>query len=695
MRYVIALFQLCALSLIVMGGYTVQANEKENDIQSLPPIVISASKYGERQNTFLGTVDVVDQLELEDAQVNDTVDLGRVFPDLQMTYSGSPLFPQVTLRGVTSAQDFYNPALTVYIDGVPQLPVASLQSLMDVERVELLKGPQGTLYGKSALGGVLNIVTRQPDNALEAHIKTGLGNRGSYQAQAALSGPLVPDLLYGSVSVLRTTTPGWLSSDILGDKLAQTKVRAGTFKIRLAPTGRPWELGVSGGRDCAHGKHDVYTLYDEITNRTAYALEDLPVAYRDLYQHRCVNSFTGSGQYQWEDWQLNAIFNTQYLHLDRDYPFGMQYSWQPERWRQDVQELRLATRPDGKTRDFQRKWEGVFGLYRQQVKQSRQYQIAMVQPSFMPYLHSDSTNKNLSLAAYGNLTWHVTPTLDLTGGLRLARDSAKTDFSGLMMGAGFQGNRSIHKNTWLAQLGAGYQFTEGWRGYVNVAQGYKPAGYNLAPTSMADAEGFAKERATSYEIGARYATDTLRLGMAVYRVESKDTQLYGDSQMGYQTLKNVGKTRSTGLEMKAEWDVSPTLTVAASGFINQAKFLKYVASSCVECDHNRVPFTPSHGVTLSAKGKIRVGDMAVRPQLAVRRTGSLYFDSANTLKQDSYTLIDAMVAWDVSDEIELAAYVHNMTDKKYRTYGFSYGALGDFAQVAPGRVFGLTATWRY
>ena len=152
---------------------------------------------------------MAERTELEDAQAASTLDLARVFPDLTLSYSGSQLFPIVTLRGVTSAQDFYNPALTVYVDGVPQLPVAAIQSLVDVERVELLKGPQGTLYGKSAQGGVLNIVTHQPDGTPQAIVRAGVSSHGGYQAQANVSGPLVRDLLYGSVSLAGSKVPRW------------------------------------------------------------------------------------------------------------------------------------------------------------------------------------------------------------------------------------------------------------------------------------------------------------------------------------------------------------------------------------------------------------------------------------------------------------------------------------------------------
>lgn len=341
-------------------------------------------------------------------------------------------------------------------------------------------------------------------------------------------------------------------------------------------------------------------------------------------------------------------------------------------------------------------WDGVFGLYRQQVDQSRHYTVDMVVPARMPYLDSQSRNKGESVSAYGDVTWYVTPKADLSAGLRLSHDTAQTNFAGDMMGTPIAGDRSVRQNTWLGRIGAGYRFAPQWRGYVNVAQGYKPAGFALAPTSAADAEGFGRERSTSYEIGARYTSGSLRLGMAAYHVDTRNAQLYGDSNMGYQTLKNVGDTRSTGLEFSADWDAARDWALGAAGFVSDAKFRRYTdASACADCNGNHVPFVPEHGLTLSAKGRVRLGDAVLRPRTALRYVGTHYFDTANTLRQGGYTLIDAGLAWMPVRDLEVAFYVNNLTDKDYRTYGFSYGAMGNFAQVGTGRSFGVTLTCAY
>ncbi len=678
------------------GAWAQDDPEGERATPALPTVVISGSKRDQRLDSLNGAASVAERTELEDAQAASTLDLARVFPDLTLSYSGSQLFPIVTLRGVTSAQDFYNPALTVYVDGVPQLPVSAIQSLVDVERVELLKGPQGTLYGKSAQGGVLNIVTHQPDDTPQGIVRGGFSSHGGYQAQANVSGPLVRDLLYGSVSLAGSKVPGELDSPWLGNGVGGVRSQAGHFKLRLAPTGSPWEMGLSGGRDCANGKQDVYAPYDEIGSRTAYVMDGIAAEFHNVHQRRCVNAVATRGQYQWDDWQLSAVVSGQRLSIEREFLFGPQYSWQPERWRQNTQELRLSTRPRDPQAASSRNWDGVFGLYRQQVNQSRHYTIDMVAPARAPFLDSQSRNTGESVSAYGDVTWYVAPQVDLSAGLRVSRDRAETNFAGDLMGTPVAGDRSTRQNTWLGRIGAGYRFAPQWRGYVNVAQGYKPAGYALAPTSAADAEGFERERSTSYEIGARYTSGSLRMSMAAYRVDTRDAQLYGDSNMGYQTLKNVGDTRSTGLEFSADWDATRDWTLGATGFVSDAKFRRYTDSSaCTDCNGNHVPLVPAHGLTLSAKGRVRLGDTVLRPRIAARHVGAHYFDTANTLRQGGYTLIDAGVAWMPVRGLEVAFYVNNLADKDYRTYGFSYGPMGNFAQVGTGRTMGVTLTYAY
>ncbi|MDO5103423.1 MAG: TonB-dependent receptor [Lautropia sp.] len=699
-------FQLRALNIALLSFHATSwvhdacaqsVPSADDEPAVLTTVVVSASKRGQTLERLNSSASVADPPTLDDAQVTSTLELNRVFPELYTSHSATFLFPIITLRGVTSAQDFYNPALTVYVDGVPQLPTFAAQSLLGVEQVELLKGPQGTLYGKSAQGGVLNIVSRKPGNTPDFAARTGVASRDGYQLQVEGSGPLLKDLLYGSISLLDNDVNGDLRSDIIGsDQLGGVRSRAGNVELRLAPASSPWEVGLRAGRDCATGDQEAYTLFDDYKSRTAYVLPNLPEAYRDFHQRRCANSVAINGQYDFSIWRLNAIASSQRVHTERQWPLDAYFPQFSEHWKQNTQELRLSTRSPQQGEEPSRAWDAVFGLYRQGVDMSRGYQFDMVLPSFNRVTDSSSSNRIESLAAYGDVTWHLSSKTDITTGLRITRDKARTRFQGDMMGSTFQGQASSDQTTWLGHLAAGHQFNPNWRGYVNVAQGYKPLGYNLAPSSMDDAAGYGRERSISYEAGMRYAGSDMRASIALYRVDSKDVQLYGDGDTGNQTLRNVGDTRSVGVEFNTERDLTRQWTLSAGGFINDATFRRFEDSiACTGCAHNDVPMTPKYGLTLGVKGNVPVGHTVLRPQLTVRRTGAHYFDSANTLRQGTYTVVDAGFGWRPTRNLELMLYAQNLTDQDYRTYGFSYGATGNFAQIASGRTIGVTATYLY
>ena len=681
-----------ALAALAQAPRALAQSEAESaqDAQALPEVVVSGDQGAPRPERPEGSASVADRAQLEDAQAVSTLDLTRVFPDLLIADSGTQLLPMVMLRGLAYTQDFYNPALAVYVDGVPQLPVFTVQSLVDVESIELLKGPQATLYGKTARAGVLDIATHQPGDATEAAVRAGISSRGGYQAQANLSGPLAPGLLYGAISLADSRTPGELHSPVLGSPLGDRRAPAGNFKLRLAPAGSPWEMGLTGARNCISDKQ-AYTRYNDINSHTAHALDNLPDAYRNTHERLCVNTLSTRAQYQTGRWQLSAVASTQRLDLQRQFAFDSQYLRQPEQWRQNTQELRLSTRPQDPQTRAGGDWDATLGLYRQQINQSRQYTADTIAPDVSPLLDTRSRNNSQTLAAYGDLTWYLTARADLSAGLRLSRDAAATRFAGALLGEPFSGSPSTRQNTTLGRIGAGYRFSPQWRGYVNIAQDYKPAGYTLAPDSAADAQGYARERSTTYETGARYSARNLVLGAAAYRVNTRGMQLYGSNPFGFETIQNMGDTRINGLEFNADWNTPSGWALHASGFITAMQYRRYTGpGDCGNCNGS----PPARGLALGATGRVRMGGLLLRPRIAARFLGAHYFDTANTLRQGGYAVIDAGLAWNLSD-VEITLYATNLADKVYRTYGFSYGSAGDFAKAGEGRTLGVTLTWAY
>ena len=628
-----------ALGLALSSTALAETTTLDAPATDLPSVVVSASKREQSLASVDGSVHVVERSQLQAAQVHDTLDLARLLPGVQASSSGSLLFPIFSVRGITSAQDFYNPALTVYVDGIPQLPVFASQALLGAERVELLKGPQGTLYGKSAQGGIINVISAPADDTAHLRLRAGVSSRGGELLQVDANAPLKADLLQADIALLHNDAPGDLHNPVTGqDHQGGTTTDAGKLRLRLAPGGAAWSADATFARDCSTSSQDAYVPFDAPGARDIFLSPGTPAEYAGFHQRRCGNSSSLGVRMDMGQWQLTATGGWQTIDIERSFASGPYFSVQPEQWRQNTQELRLASQGADRT------WDGVFGLYRQDSTQARDYR------NFLPMygvdaVQSHSDNHSVGQAAYTDVTWHMTPRWDLSGGLRASRDRARTQFNGYALDFSalqplpFAGSARTEGDHVLGRVALGFQASDAWRLYARVSQGYKPGGFNLAPTSLAD----------------------------------------------------VGDTRSRGLDADVQWQFVPQWRLSAAVQFNDATFRRYADPiGCGDCQGNDVPFAPSFSGDLALEGALDSGIGQWRPRLAVRHMGSHYFDTANLLHQSAYSVVDASLAWQPRAGWEVAVYAHNLGDRHYRTYAFNGGPLGYYAQPALGRTVGMT-----
>ncbi|HCN8825119.1 TPA: siderophore yersiniabactin receptor FyuA [Escherichia coli] len=629
---------------LALGGLLLPAiANAQTSQQDESTLVVTASKQSSRSasaNNVSSTV--VSAPELSDAGVTASDKLPRVLPGLNIENSGNMLFSTISLRGVSSAHDFYNPAVTLYVDGVPQLSTNTIQALTDVQSVELLRGPQGTLYGKSAQGGIINIVTQQPDSTPRGYIEGGVSSRDSYRSKFNLSGPIQDGLLYGSVTLLRQVDDGDMINPATGsDDLGGTRAT-----------------------------QDAYVGWNDIKGRKLSISDGSP----DPYMRRCTDSQTLSGKYTTDDWVFNLISAWQQQHYSRTFPSGSLIVNMPQRWNQDVQELRAATLGDARTVDM------VFGLYRQNTREKLNSAYDM--PT-MPYLSSTGYTTAETLAAYSDLTWHLTDRFDIGGGVRFSHDKSSTQYHGSMLGNPFGDQGKSNDDQVLGQLSAGYMLTDDWRVYTRVAQGYKPSGYNIVPTAGLDAKPFVAEKSINYELGTRYETADVTLQAATFYTHTKDMQLYS-GPVGMQTLSNAGKADATGVELEAKWRFAPGWSWDINGNVIRSEF-----TNDSELYHgNRVPFVPRYGAGSSVNGVIDTRYGALMPRLAVNLVGPHYFDGDNQLRQGTYATLDSSLGWQATERMNISVYVDNLFDRRYRTYGYMNGSSA-VAQVNMGRTVGI------
>jgi len=650
-----------ALALLISGAAAAQ----EADPFVLPPVTVTGTKRAQdpaRVDTMLLTQDA-ESLAARGVRSLDQLD--RLFPDLTIRPRSGRTYSNVTLRGQTSA-DFYSPSVQVLVDGLPQ-DFAMMGQLLpvQVEQAEVLYGPQGTLYGPGAVGGVLNIVTRKPDNQLR------FGHTVSYSNRAADAGlganlPLIPDTLYGDIAFNWREEDGNYRNPAGGGDFGGTRDFGGQVRLRYAPTGSPWDVMVQAGRTVLNSTEEQFVLGSALSGREA-----LPF---DSHYRLRINSYGLVASYTADDFIVSALTG----YLDRDLDRVIQGYISPETQSQFSQELRIASRPDAG-----RRFDYTAGLYYQHVAFERR----------TPQAFQTSEQTQNAYAAYGELTWHITDRLDLTPGLRVDHIRTKADATGLI-----NFNVSRDDTAVTPKIALGYQVTPDTRLYALYSSGFKPGGFTRTVSAYNASFQFSPADTDNFELGvkSRLWGGRVEIAASGYYAYTHDYQNFAGMQP-YQYLQNVGDVESYGFDAKVTAYPLDRLAITATLGLNHARYKDYHDPTGAGQDFsgNRPAYAPPVTAGLDVGYTFRLPGNAgeLTPRVGVTYVGRVYFDDANTVSQGGYALVDASVGWAITPSLRADVFGTNLTNKRYATYGFDAGPpIGGVYQLGRGREGGLRLT---
>ncbi|SEB47867.1 TonB-dependent receptor [Pseudomonas marginalis] len=661
--------QRSLLHLAVLFAITPYASA--DSVLTLPELQVTASKRVQSQNQTDLALAVATPADLEQANVYRSGELERVFPELLVRNTGAGLFPSLSMRGISSS-DPYNAPVGIYVDGVPQYLGTFNQELLDIEQIELLKGPQGTLYGRNAHAGALNITTRQPDETQTATVQSRFSNLHQ-QVSASGSAPLVSDRLYVQGAVYHDDTDGELTrSEHHGDS-----DNGGGRVGLLFKANEDLSLRLAYARDKLRSYDEQY-LADE-----TYGKRRASVPLMESVYVRRVESSSATVDWSLNDsWRLTSISALQNYRHER--LFGdLGFLW-PETQRTLSQELRLSTQ------GADRAWDLVTGLYWQNSKSHSQREPDASAPLSGVYGQADSRIENTEKAVFGEFTWHLAPRWDLTLGARHSQEKAETRYvqQNALFTPGFEysGNDTFTSTT--PKVALGFQATPDTRLYASVSKGFKAGGYNRIGAITPDAVAYSPEKSLNMEVGIKASLLDKRVWLngALYRIYIDDVQQFvGDAGTGTQSLANIGKARSEGAELSVDWQATEATRLSIAGTLNRNRLLDS------ERQGNQLTFTPKRTLRVSAEHSLYFDGVMgeVRPSVGLSYTGKHYFDVDNQVAQSGYSLLDARLAWLPRPDLELALYGNNLSDKLYRTYAYE-SAGQQFAQPGHSRELGLS-----
>ena len=219
---------------VIATGFT-STGAQAQQASLLEEIVVTARMRAENLQEVPVTVSVFTAADIDQIGVSSMRDYAQLVPNFFLVETQNSSFAFVNIRGITQMRNL-DPSVAIMIDGVLSTnPISMSQELFDIEQIEVLKGPQGALYGRSAVGGAINITTKRPTNEFEGFVRVGLGDGDASKLQASISGPLVEDRVFGRLSASFYDADGWRDNVVVGQKSDPVENKSARGRLIFTP----------------------------------------------------------------------------------------------------------------------------------------------------------------------------------------------------------------------------------------------------------------------------------------------------------------------------------------------------------------------------------------------------------------------------------------------------------------------------
>jgi iron complex outermembrane recepter protein len=693
---------------IAMGGSAVWAQAPSD---ALPEITVTAMKMGESklQQTPLA-VSALPADTLDRAHATDAHDLVQLVPSLQVAQTDA--YAQIFLRGVGSNNVFNgsDPSVTVHVDGVYYArPFMQFADFLDVQRVEVLRGPQGTLYGRNSIGGTINIISRQPGDNVEASAAVGGGNFSTLDASGYLSGPILEGKLSASLAASHNEHDAYRDNIVPGGKGVDDS-DSDAFRGQLRFT--PFESITAITRaDYASRDENIVgfsILQQPFNAMTNSILGDFDKVALNLPNRSAVNLWGVSQEVQVEftdTLQLRSI--TAY----RENSIGAQEDG--DATDQSLTEVRLGERQHQFSEELNlvgklARLDYLFGVFYftedAQTSSSVTLPAAGVFADFRPETNTDS------VGIFTQGTYHFSDQWAFTAGARYSDEDKDfgqriTRFriaTGAVVGAPvvYSGTRSFNSVTPKASLS--WAPTADIMLYVSATRGFKSGGFNF--NSANPSQGFNPETLWSYEVGAKtqWLERRVQANFTGFHYDYKDLQVSSFITAGQTDITNAATAKVDGIELELLAMPIQPLRLSANVTWLDAKYDSYpnapVPGGVLNASGNRLNYSPKYSG--SARGEYTF-KLANGGGAYIGADYSWYDDAFYTaannpiVGQEAYGVVNAALGYRSPDARWTAeVYGRNLGDEDYLTNVYTASVVPAGIPGAP-RTYGVSLRWTY
>ena len=702
------LFLLTLLAQVAAGSPQAAPQQTVPPI-TLPPIVVTAQKEPAEAQRLPVSVTAVPDAIIEAAGITMVSEAAVLSPNTRVAELSARRVSNPFVRGIGSSPA--NPGITTFIDGVPQMNSSSSSiELLDVEQIEIVRGPQSALFGRNTLGGLVSVASARPSlGKWNGQLAVPFGNAGAKEVRASASGPVTGALAVG-LSYGHAERDGYTVNDVTGHLLDSRSADFGKAQLMWVPT-PAWEARAivygERARDGDYALNDV----GELRSRPFHAARDFEgQTDRDLWSATVLVRREGK--------RVSFSSTTGYVSWDTNETTDLDYSPMPlitranaEDQRQFTQEFRLASAAGAPARFSDTstfRWQAGLFLFTQDYAQDAvntfgPYVLSPVLP-FAVSQHSPlAALEDGGVGAYGQGTLSLRDTWDLSVGARVdsERKTARleTSYEPALAPPSLVDEQRTFTDV-SPQASVAYRFAPSRTLYASAARGFKAGGFN--PASPAGSEAYGEEHAWNLEGGLKsaWAEGRLTANAAFFYIVWDDMQLpVPNPQVPAQFyIANVGGARSSGLEVEVSARPGAGVDLFASTGFTRARFSDGSMSSGVDVAGNDLPNAPRYTVSLGAQLSREVGaGSQCFARADVVFSGAYHYDEANLEGQAAYSLVNIRAGVKARGFVA-EAWMKNAFDTRYIPVAFAYGGLapsGFLGENGRPRTFGVSVGFAF
>ncbi|MFN7687065.1 MAG: TonB-dependent receptor [Sphingobacteriales bacterium] len=680
--------------------------------QTLDELVVSAEKQDEKLQKVASAITTIPARQIREYRLWDIREISGIVPNLYSANSGD--YRNVTsIRGITTTS--YEQAVATYIDGVNQFSLdAYIPQLLDVDRIEILRGPQGTLYGRNAMGGVINIITKKPTNTTDLYAEATIGNFNQQRYMLALKTPLIKDKFFVGVAGLYEKRNGYYTNEFIGKDFDAQQRFMGNYYLSYVPTARfSATLNVKHSHNANQGAFPLNADKTSALDQPFLLNQNAIATMNDNVLNASLVLKYNSGAVRFQSisaWQSNsriydapidgdfspldaiAIVNDYGNNFNKVKVFTQEFRFQSK----DLQEQKI-------------RWNaGLFFFHQDNPTRQGTYfgkdapLLGLPDSEFT--IISNNLGKNTGASAYGQLNWSLTEKLELIGGLRFDYERRKLTVSGEYEKAGnnfpTQEDTSATANFTAISPKAGlqYSFTTDRMVYLIYSRGYRAGGFTSlgSDPSQPPLAPYDPEFSNNIELGWKQSWNNQR-----YRLNANLFYTFVNSVQtptlilpdAVTVIRNAGKLNSKGAELEFAATPIKGFELVLNGGLSDAKYTELTIpkdGQAIDFSGNKQIFTPAYTAMGVAQYTYHLSSqVSFSARLEARFFGQQYFDLANTISQDAYNIMNARVGAKFG-RAELSLWMRNIGNTTFIAYGYDFGGV----HLGNPRTFGATASIR-